>query len=36
MQHLEVDAENVKKCIFCDDNNATPYSYNLLKFYKYS
>ena len=36
MQLKEADAGNMKKCIFCDDNNAIPYSYNLLKFCKYS
>ena len=35
MQLIEVDAENVKKCLFCDGNNAVRYSYNLLTFYKY-
>ena len=35
MQLTEVDAENVTK-MHLDDHYAIPYSYNLLKFSKYS
>ena len=35
MQLTEIDAENVTK-MHLDDNNAIPYSFNLLKFSKYS
>ena len=35
MQPSEIDAENVTR-MHLDDNIAIPYSYNLLKFSKYS
>ena len=35
MQLTKIDAENVTK-MHLEDNNAIPYSYNLLKFIKYS
>ena len=35
MQLTEIDADNVTE-LHLDDNNSIPYSYNLLKFSKYS